>query len=142
MRLSFGLIVVAALMLPAAASAQDAAATAAARQVVDLAVAPGIDGRFARMIAEAVAKLPADKQAAARADFTKTAAGIRQDLLAGFARYYAASFTAAELKDLAAFYQSPLGSKAIKVEVDKPAAVNAEIQQQIMKLVAVVNAPR
>lgn len=134
------LVLGAALLLPAAALAQDAAALA--RQTIDLSVAPGIDGRIERMIDEAVARMPADKQAAARADLQKASKPIREDLLATFARYYASAFTAEELKGLVAFYQSPLGQKEVKVEEHKPAAVNAEIQQQIMRIVTLVNTPR
>lgn len=134
------LVLAGVLLAPAVALAQDAAALA--RQVVSLSVAPGIDGRMARMIGEAVAKLPADKQAQARADLEKASQPIRQDLLGAFSRYYATAFTPAELEALVSFYQSPLGEKAVKVAERKPAEVNAQIEQQIMKMVALVNTPR
>ncbi|MDI4658308.1 DUF2059 domain-containing protein [Xanthobacter autotrophicus] len=133
-------LVVAALLSPVAAVADDGAA-ALARQAVNLAVAPGMESRIDRMIAQAVEKQPAEKQAEARADLLKTSAGIREDLMATFAAYYAKAFTPAELKDLVAFYQSPLGLKMVRVEEQKPAEVNAAIQQQIMKLVVLLNTP-
>ncbi|MFG1348927.1 DUF2059 domain-containing protein [Xanthobacter autotrophicus] len=127
-------------MSPVAAVADDGAA-ALARQAVNLAVAPGMESRIDRMIAQAVEKQPADAQAQARADLLKASAGIREDLMATFAAYYAKAFTPAELKDLVAFYQSPLGLKMVRVEEQKPAEVNAAIQQQIMKLVVLLNTP-
>ncbi|MFG1377551.1 DUF2059 domain-containing protein [Xanthobacter autotrophicus] len=127
-------------MSPVAAVADDGAA-ALARQAVTLAVAPGMESRIDRMIAQAVEKQPADAQAQARADLLKASAGIREDLMATFAAYYAKAFTPAELKDLVAFYQSPLGLKMVRVEEQKPAEVNAAIQQQIMKLVVLLNTP-
>lgn len=133
------LLVLAALLWPVGAVAQDAAGAGLARQVVDLAVAPGIDGRFVRMIGEAVARQPADRQAELRAGLAREAAGIREELLAVFSNYYATAFTPAELKDLVAFYESPLGKKAVTVEQHKPAAVEAEIQQRIMRLVILAN---
>ncbi|MFG1276659.1 DUF2059 domain-containing protein [Xanthobacter autotrophicus] len=133
-------LAVAALVLPVAAVADDGAA-ALARQVVNLAVAPGMESRIDRMIAQAVEKQPAAAQAQARADLLKASASIREDLMATFAAYYAKVFTPAELKDLVAFYQSPLGLKMVRVEEQKPAEVNAAIQQQIMKLVVLLNTP-
>jgi len=54
----------------------------------------------------------------------------------------ARAFTADELKATVAFYESPTGKKRVQVEERKPAEVNAAIQPQIMKLVAVANAAR
>ncbi|MFG1292745.1 DUF2059 domain-containing protein [Xanthobacter versatilis] len=133
-------LVVAALLSPVTAVAEEGAdAAALARQMVNLAVAPGMESRIDRMIAQAVEKQPADRQAAVRAELLKASAGIREDLMAIFAAYYAKAFTPAELKGLVAFYQSPLGLKAVQVEENKPAEVNAAIQQQIMKLVMLLN---
>ena len=141
MRYACKMLVVAALLFPAAAVADDGAdRSALAGQVVSLSVAPGIDGRIGRMIDDAVTKQPADKQAAVRTSLSAAATGVREDLLKVFAGYYAGSFSSAELKDLLAFYQGPLGQKALRVEQQKPAEVNAEIEQQIMKLVALMNA--
>lgn len=143
MRYACRMLVVAALLMPVAAVADDGAETSAlARQVVSLSVAPGIDGRIERMIGDAVAKQPADKQAEVRTSLSTAATGIREDLLKVFAGYYAGSFSSAELKELLAFYQGPLGQKALRVEEQKPAAVNAQIEQQIMKLVTLLNAIR
>jgi hypothetical protein len=98
------MLVVAALLIPAAAAADDGAETSAlARQVVSLSVAPGIDGRIERMIGDTVAKQPADKQAEVRTSLSTAATGIREDLLKVFAGYYAGSFSSAELKELLAF---------------------------------------
>lgn len=131
-----------AAVAPSPAMAQGAEdVSAQAAQVVKLVVAPGIDGRIERMITLAVEKQPADKQADAKAALLKAAAPLRDELLATFSAYYATAFTPDELKQLVAFYQSPLGQKAVKVEVDKPAAVNAAIQQGIMKLVALIKPP-
>jgi len=142
MRILGSLLVVASLVFPVAARADEASDKAAlARQAVDLSIAPGLDGRIARMIGQAVEKLPADKQAQARADLLKAAAGTREDLVGVFATYYAGAFTVAELKEFAAFYSSPVGRKVVQVEENKPAAVDAAIQQQIMKLVALANTP-
>lgn len=136
MRFMSRALVVAALLCPAGAMADEASDKAAlARQAVELAVAPGLDGRFARMVGEVVSKLPADRQAAARADLTKTAAGTRDDLVGVFATYYAGAFTLDELKQIVAFYSGPVGSKLVRVEENKPAEVNDAIQQQVMKLV-------
>ncbi|MFG1347259.1 DUF2059 domain-containing protein [Xanthobacter autotrophicus DSM 431] len=143
MRFMFKMVVVAALLAPAAAVADEASDKAAlARQVVELSVAPGLDGRIARMVGEAAAKQPADKQAQARTDFAKAATGPREELIKVFSTYYAGAFSVAELKDLVAFYTSPLGRKAVKVENEKPAEVNAAIQQQIMKIVGALGAGR
>lgn len=132
--------VVAALLFPAAAVADDASDTQAlAQKVVSLSVAAGLDGRIGRMIGEVVEKQPADKQAEVRDGLQKASAGVRDDLLKVFAAYYAGAFTPAELRDLAAFYQGPLGQKLVRVEEHKPAEVNAAIQQQIMKLVMMLN---
>lgn len=137
-----GGLVVAGLMCPAASFAEEASdQQLLARRAVALSVAPGLDGRIDRMAGEAAEKQPADKQAQARADLLKAAAGIREDLLAAFTSYYARSFTPDELKGIVAFYESPLGQKLVRVEEHKPAEVNAAIQQQIMKLVALLNAP-
>lgn len=142
MRCVFSGLLVAALLSPVAAVAEEGAdASALARQMVNLAVAPGMESRIDRMIAQAVEKQPADTQAQARADLLKASASIREDLMATFAAYYAKAFTPAELKDLVAFYQSPLGLKAVQVEEHKPAEVNAAIQQQIMKLVVLLKTP-
>lgn len=124
---------------PVAAFAQD---TALARKAVTLAVEPGLEGRMNRMIGEAVAKLPAEKQAGVRAELTRTAASIRADLVGVFTAYYARSFTADELKAIVAFYETPVGKKLVQVEENKPAEVNAAIQQQIMKMVAAAQAAR
>ncbi|MFG1300700.1 DUF2059 domain-containing protein [Xanthobacter sp. V3C-3] len=132
-------LVVAALLSPVPALAQDAGL---AQKAVTLSVAPGLDGRISRMIGEAVAKLPADKQAQARADLTKASVGIREDLVSVFSSYYARSFTADELKAIVAFFESPVGKKLVQVEENKPAEVNTAIQQQIMKMVAAANAAR
>lgn len=134
------LVLAGVLLLPAGAFAQDVALLA--RQTVDLSVAPGIDGRIQRMIGEAVARMPAERQAAARADFEAASGPIREDLLGAIARYYATAFTPEELKALTAFYESPLGKKAVSVAENKPAAVNAEIQQQIMRVVMLLNTSR
>ena len=135
-------LVVAALLSPVAAVADEAADKAAlARQVVNLAVAPGMESRIDRMIAQAVEKQPSESQAKARADLLKASASIREELMATFAAYYATAYTPAELKELVAFYQSPLGLKTVQVEEQKPAEVNAAIQQQIMKLVMLLNTP-
>jgi hypothetical protein len=149
MRYARQLLVIAALVLPAAASAQTAPAAArapaqdtaaVAREVVHLSLSPGFEGRFNRMIGEAVAKLPADRQAAARADLQKAAADAREEILAAIAAQYATAFTPAELNDLLAFFKSPLGLKLVKVEEAKSPEVNAAIQQQIMKLVVQMSA--
>lgn len=132
-------LVVAALLSPVPALAQDAGL---AQKAVTLSVAPGLDGRISRMIGEAVAKLPADKQAQARADLTKASVGIREDLVGVFSSYYARSFTTDELKAIVAFFESPVGKKLVQVEENKPAEVNTAIQQQIMKMVAAANAAR
>ncbi|MCG5236000.1 DUF2059 domain-containing protein [Xanthobacter oligotrophicus] len=139
-RLVVSWLVVAALLSPVAAVAEEGAdASALARQMVNLAVAPGMESRIDRMIAQVAEKQPADKQAEVRAELLKASAGIREDLMATFATYYATAYTPAELKDLVAFYRSPLGLKTVQVEEHKPAEVNAAIQQQIMKLVALLN---
>lgn len=141
MRFAFRMLVVASLLVPAAAVADEASDKAAlARQVVDLAVAPGIDARISRMIGEAAGRFPADRQEQARADFAKASAGARENLLAVFVAYYGSAFTLPELKDLAAFYSSPLGRKAVQVDDQKPAEVNTAIQQQIMQIVGTLNA--
>lgn len=136
------LLASAALHVPAAHADEAADKVALARQVVDLAVAPGIDGRVGRMIADAAAKQPADKQASFRADAEKASAPIRADLLAEFATYYASALSLAELKDILGFYSSPAGRKLVQVEETKPAEVNAAIQQHIIKLVILVNGPK
>lgn len=136
------LLASAALYVPAAHADEAADKVALARQVVDLAVAPGIDGRVARMIADAAAKQPADKQASFRADAEKASAPIRADLLAEFATYYASALSLAELKDILGFYSSPAGRKLVQVEETKPTEVNAAIQQHIIKLVILVNGPK
>ncbi|MEP9352067.1 DUF2059 domain-containing protein [Xanthobacter sp. KR7-65] len=145
MRFAYSLLVAAALTLPAVAAPTLAMADEAsdkvklARQVVDQSVTPGLDGRITRMIGQVVEKLPADKQAEARAALVKDSGGIREDLVKVFATYYAGAFTAAELKELVAFYSSPIGRKVVEVEENKPDEVNAAIQQQIMKLVVLFN---
>lgn len=145
MRYARQLLVVVALAFPAAALAQSAPAptstpVAVAREVVNLSLSPGFEGRFNRMIGEAVSKLPADKQAAARADLQKAAASARDEILAAIAAHYAKAFTPAELNDLLAFFKSPLGLKLVQVEETKSPEVNAAIQQQIMKLVVQMGA--
>ncbi|MFS8039246.1 DUF2059 domain-containing protein [Xanthobacter sp. AM11] len=142
MRIAYAMLVVAAVLCPAAAMADEATDKAAlARQVAELSVEPGLDGRVGRMIGQVVEKLPADRQGEARTVLLKESAGIRADLLLVFATYYASAFTLDELKQLAAFYASPLGRKLVRVEEEKPAEVNASIQQQIMKLVVLFNTP-
>lgn len=145
MRYACHLLVVAALLIPAAASAQNAPAAppppgAVARAVVDLSLSPGFESRFNRMIGEAVARLPADRQAAARADLQKAAASAREEILAAIAAHYATAFTPAELNDLLAFFKSPLGTKLVEVQEIKSPEVNAAIQQQIVKLVVQMSA--
>lgn len=141
MRYAGTVLVIAALLAPAMAVADDAADNAAlARQVVSVSVAPGLDARIDRMVGDAVAKQPADRQAQVRTDLSSAAAGVHDDLIKVFTGYYARSFSSAELKDLLAFYQGPLGKKVLQVDVQKPAEVNAAIEQQIMKLVMKVNA--
>lgn len=145
MRFAYPMLVAAALAVstvtfPGLAAADEASDKAAlARQVVDLAVAPGIDGRVTRMIGEAAAKQPADKQASFRAEMEKGTAPIRADLLGQFATYYASALSLSELKEAVAFYSSPAGRKLVAVEEAKPAEVNAAIQQHIMKIVILVN---
>lgn len=147
MRFAYPMLVAAALAVPtlafpALATADEASDKAAlARKVVDQSVVPGLDGRINRMIGQVTEKLPADKQAEARAALAKESAGIREDLVGVFATYYAGAFTPAELKELAAFYASPLGRKVIEVQENQPDAVNVAIQQQIMKLVVLFNTP-
>lgn len=141
MRFAYSMLVAAALLLPASAMADEASDKAAlARQVAELSVQPGLDGRVARMIGQVVEKLPADKRDEARAALLKDTAGVRADLLNVFVTYYAGAFTLDELKQLTAFFSSPLGRKVVKVEEEKPDEVNAAIQMQIMKLVTVANA--
>ncbi len=140
MRNALTWIVAAALLFPVAAAAEGPS-DALAQKVVTLSVAPGIDGRFARMIGIAVERQPADRKAKAKADFDAAAAAIRADTLKIFTTYYASSFTPAELRDLVAFYEGPLGKKLVAVEENKPAAVNSEIQKQIVKLVSALQLP-
>ncbi|NMN58399.1 hypothetical protein FHT36_002301 [Xanthobacter sp. SG618] len=134
-------LLVAALLIPAAAHADEASDKAAlARQVVDFAVVPGLEKHFGRMIGQAAEKLPADKRDAARAALTTESASIREDLVGVFAGYYADSYSLSELKELAAFYGSPLGRKMVQVQENPPEAVNMAVQQQILKLVAFLSA--
>lgn len=140
MRRALKWMVVAVLLCPVPALADDAA-DALARKVVDLAVAPGLEGRFARMVAVAVEHQPAERQQQAKAEFAVAAASAQAGLVDVFTRYYAARFTPAELGQLVAFYESPVGRKFVAVEEDKPAEVNAEIQQQIMKLATTLAMP-
>lgn len=138
MRVACRLLVAAALVFSAGAAARADEASdkaALARQVVDLAVAPGLDGRIARMIAEVAEKLPADKQASFREEALKPAVGVREELVTTFATYYASAFTLAELKELQAFFASPVGRKLVEAEEKKPPEVSATIQQLILKLV-------
>lgn len=136
-------LLVAALLIPDAARADEAAEKAAlAQQVVSLAVAPGIDGRIARMISEVAARMPAERQEGFRTEVDKATAPIRADLLAEFARYYATSLSLGELKDVAAFYASPAGRKLVQVDETKPAEVSAAIQQHIIRLVTILNSLR
>ncbi|HSI39016.1 MAG TPA: DUF2059 domain-containing protein [Xanthobacteraceae bacterium] len=139
MKYAFKLLLVGALLMPCAVLADDASETSAvAQRVVDLSVVPGLDARFDRMIGEAVAKQPTDKQAQMRAELTAAAAGVRENLVKVFTGYYVQSFSSAELKDLLAFYQGPLGQKAVRVGEHKPPDVNAAIEQQIMKLIVLL----
>lgn len=134
-------LLVAALLIPAAAHADEASDKAAlARQVVDLAVVPGLEKHFGRMIGQAAEKIAADKRDAARAVLTRESANIREELVGVFAAYYADAYTPAELKELAAFYSSPLGRKMVQVQENPPDAVNMAVQQQIVKLVAFLSA--
>lgn len=55
----------------------------------------------------------------------KELAGREQEIGEQMAKIYASAFTEQELKDLAAFYKSPLGAKVIQQE---PAAFNASRQ--------------
>lgn len=55
----------------------------------------------------------------------KDLAGREQEIGEQMAKIYASEFTEQELKDLAAFYKSPLG---IKVIAQEPAAFNASRQ--------------
>lgn len=140
MRHALKWMVVAALLCPVAAHAEGPT-DALAQKLVNLSVAPGIDGRFARMVGMALERQPAERRAQAKAEFDTAAAGVRADTLKIFTRYYATSFTPAELTDLVAFFESPLGKKLVAVEENKPAAVNAEIQQQIIRLVGALKLP-
>ena len=133
-------VMAAALLCPVAAAAQEPP-EALARKVVDLAVAPGLEGRFARMVAVAVEHQPAERQQQAKVEFAAAAQSAQAGLVDIFARYYASRFTPAELGQLVAFYESPVGRKFVAVEEDKPAQVNAEIQQQIMKLATTLAMP-
>ena len=54
----------------------------------------------------------------------KNLAGREQDIGEGMARIYASEFTEQELKDLVAFYKSPLGQKLI---TNEPKAVQASM---------------
>ncbi|MFG1477890.1 DUF2059 domain-containing protein [Xanthobacter sp. V4C-4] len=138
MHFGYKAFVVAAMLFPAVPAWADEAAdkAALAREAVELAVGPGLDGRINRMVGELVARLPADQQAGARAELLKTASGARGDLAVVFADYYAGAFTLDELKAIVAFYSSPAGRKLILVDENKPAEVNAAIQQTFQKLVA------
>lgn len=118
----------------------DADKLALAGQVVELAVAPGLDGRIARMIDQTVETLPADKKDATREGLVKTIAPMRADLVSVFASYYAGSFTTDELKAIVAFYSGPVGRKLVAVEERKPAEVTTAIQQRIMKIVVLLRA--
>ncbi|MFG1203193.1 DUF2059 domain-containing protein [Xanthobacter aminoxidans] len=146
MRFAYPMLLAAALAVqilafPAGAAADEASDKAAlARQVVDLAVVPGLEKHFGRMIGQAAEKIPADKRDAARDVLTKESASIREDLVGVFVGYYADAYTLAELKELAAFYGSPLGLKMVRVQENPPEAVNMAVQQQIVKLVAFLSA--
>ncbi len=142
MRFAYPMLMAAALAVqilafPASAAADEASDKAAlARQVVERAVVPGLEKHFNRMIGQAIEKIAADKRDAARDVLTKESASIREDLVGVFAGYYADAYTLAELKELAAFYGSPLGLKMVQVQENPPEAVNMAVQQQILKLVA------
>lgn len=132
-------LLVAALVIPAAARADEASDRAAlARQVVDLAVAPGLEAQFGRVIGQAAERLPADKREQARAVIVQETAGLRTELEAVVATYYADTFTLAELKELVAFYSSPLGRKVLQAQDNQPEAVKAAFQQQFMKLMVLL----
>jgi len=130
-------LLVAALLSPMAAAADDKADTLAlARRAVDLSVAEGIDAAIHRMMLPALEREPADKRAAVEADLTKQAAPTRDEILGLFADYYARSFTAQELEGIVAFYGGPLGRKLSQVEKDRPRELGEAVRGQMLKLVA------
>lgn len=142
MRFAYPMLVAAALAVQtltfsAGAAADEASDKAAlARQVIDLAVVPGLDKQFGRMIAGATEKIPAEKRAAVQDAIKTEAATFRDELVGVFAAYYADAYTLAELKELASFYGSPIGRKMMQVQENPPEAVQAAVKQQIMKMVA------
>ncbi|WP_454915474.1 DUF2059 domain-containing protein [Xanthobacter sediminis] len=88
---------------------------------------------------------PPDRREAAKAARLKASAGIREELLATFAAYYAyyaKSFTPAELNEIVAFYGGPIGRKLSQMEQNKPAEVSDAIRTQMMKLMVLFGTPQ
>lgn len=118
-----GFVVAAALVMAGPAMAQDAEALAAAR---DLVAETAMDGMVGDIVArtwpamepEIRRQLPdanAETMKGFRADYVRIVTERTGELMAETPAIYARHYTAAELRELIAFYRSPVGRKSLAV---------------------------
>jgi hypothetical protein len=137
-----GIAAVAGLLLASGANAQQAkqvspAAIETAKQILEVkgafaAFDPVVEGviRFQKqglVQANPNPNLPKDADVV-EGQLIKEYAPRRQEVRTEVARAYAAEFTEQELKDLLAFYKSPLGKKVIEGEPKAFDSINTQLQ--------------
>jgi hypothetical protein len=111
-----------AAMSPAAMAA-DAAGIATAKQILSMTGATAVFNPLIAGVVEQARLLYLGQNPALAPDLNQIAAQIRKDLQPRFseltdeiAKLYADAFTDSEMKEILAFYQSPIGKKLIEVQ--------------------------
>jgi hypothetical protein len=149
-RRALGLAIFASLAFAPAAQAQQeptAAAVALAMQILELkgginAFDPAIDGVMAHHKGIFIQMNPNAAKVLSELDatFRSEAAAKRQQLHTQVATGYASQFTEQELKDLLAFYNTPLGKRVIEAEPKAGEAAAKRVQVWVDKYADEVSA--
>lgn len=131
--LSAGAVAIALMTAPAAfAQAPSAAAIASAKQLVTITGATTLFSPLIAGVVEQSKLLFLQQNPMLQKDLNEISEKMRNDLQPRFAevmdevaRQYATHFTEQELKDIVAFYQSPVGKKMLE---EQPKVVNSSMQ--------------
>jgi hypothetical protein len=115
--------VVLAFAMPATAQQPSAAALTAAKELIEIKGAEKFFQPITRGVIEQTKNLFLQTNPTLAKDLNEVSASLMVELaprhsevVDEIVRYYAMQFTEQELKDLTAFYKSPLGKKALEIE--------------------------
>jgi hypothetical protein len=118
-----GAVCLSLVTMSPAAMAADAAGIATAKQILSMTGATAMFNPLIAGVVEQARLLYLGQNPALAPDLNQIAAQIRKDLQPRFseltdeiAKLYADAFTDSEMKEILAFYQSPIGKKLIEVQ--------------------------